>query len=389
MTQSKSFCILPWISLATSASGNLRVCCNSTPGKNFITKGDGSVYKIHKDDIEEAWNSDVYTTIRKQMLKGERPEMCTRCFREEDAGLTSTRQNWNDKWMREDDVYNVHAPLDIRYVDLRLGNLCNLKCRMCNPWASNQWIDEWNLVDKELSKEEINYLSNFSWPERNPKWVEQLKQVAHTIEELYLTGGEPTIIKEQYMILDYLIENKLSKKIKLKYNTNLTNIPEELVSKWKHFKTVQLNCSIDAVGDLDRYIRYPSNWKKIQSNFLKLVSKRKVKIEIHCTVQMYNILRLHEFLEWALPFEQKIYFNILNHPAPLNIRVLPPELKDKAYEYLMPYLEVPKVKGIIDYMYAEDWSDKMEEFLDYTFALDKSRKQSLYHLIPEFEEYFV
>ena len=134
---SKTFCILPWMHLATTSTGNLRVCCNSVPGKNLIAKEDGTPYKLNKDSLEEAWNSEVYKTIRKQMLDGERPEMCTRCFREEDAGIHSARQAWNEKW-KKDIKYTVNAPFSIKYVDLRLGNLCNLKCRMCNPYSSNQ-----------------------------------------------------------------------------------------------------------------------------------------------------------------------------------------------------------------------------------------------------------
>jgi len=384
---SDTFCVLPWMSLATSASGILRVCCNSTPGKNFITKEDGTRYRIYKDNIKEAWNSETYKTIRQQMLNGERPEMCTRCFREEDAGITSTRQNWNDKWAQDRD-YTVEAPFTIRYVDIRLGNLCNLKCRMCNPYASNQWVKEWHLVENALEESEYNRLKNMDWPSNDLVW-DNLELIADSIEEIYLTGGEPTIIEEQYRLLDYYIEKGTSNKIKLKYNTNLTNIPDKMLNKWNKFKKIQLNCSIDGIGALDRYIRYPSNWIKIEQNFKKVRNRGKVNIEIHCTVQMYNILHLHKFIEWALPYEHKIYFNILNHPEQLNIRVLPPELKDKAFENLMPYLDTPKVKGIIDYMYAEDWSDKFDKFIDYTFQLDKSRKQSLIHIVPEFTEYFI
>lgn len=386
-TPSDTFCVLPWMHMATSASGILRVCCNSTPGQNFITKEDGSRYRINKDDLKEAWNSKTYKTIRQQMLDGERPKMCARCFREEDSGITSTRQNWNDKW-GQDRNYTVDAPFDIRYVDIRLGNLCNLKCRMCNPYASNMWVKEWSLVADALEESEYNRLKNMDWPEQAKVW-DNLELVADTVEEIYLTGGEPTIIKEQHKLLDYYINKGTAHKIRLKYNTNLTNIPEELVKKWKHFKKIQLNCSIDAYGKLDRYIRYPSDWATIDKNFKMIRKHPNVNIEIHCTVQMYNILRLHEFLEYALGFKHKIYFNILNHPECLNIRVLPAKLKDAAFESLMPYLEVPKLKGVIDYMYAEDWSDKMDEFIDYTFALDKSRNQYLTAAIPEFEEYFV
>ena len=381
---SKTFCILPWMHLATNASGNLRVCCNSTPGKNFIRRPDGSAYKLHRDDLEEAWNSEVYKTIRQQMLDGERPEMCTRCFREEDAGVRSARQAWNDKW-KEDVKYAVDAPFDIKYVDLRLGNLCNLKCRMCNPYASNQWVKEWELVETALEPSEYDRLKNMNWPEKEKTW-ENLFSIADTVEEIYLTGGEPTIIQEQHKLLDYFIDKGTSHKIKLKYNTNLTNVPRHLIDKWSKFKRVQLNCSIDATGKLDRYIRYPSNWEKIVENFETVRQLDNVDIEIHCTVQMYNVLHLDKLIEWALPYKHKIYFNILNHPEYLNIRCLPMQLKNLAQVRLAQYTDLPKVQSVIDYMWKEDWSDKLPQFYEYTKKLDESRGESLSTIVPELKQ---
>ncbi len=378
---SDTFCILPWMHLATNASGNLRVCCNSTPGKNFILKEDNTPYKLHKDDLEEAWNSPVYKKIREQMLNGERPEMCTRCFREEDAGLKSARNAWNDKWKKDQD-YKIESPFDIRYVDLRLGNLCNLKCRMCNPYASNQWVEEWNLVEEALSESEYKRLSKMDWPEIEKTW-ENLFSIAGTVEEIYLTGGEPTIIKEQHRLLNYFIDRDTAKNIRLKYNTNLTNVPKHLLDKWTKFKKVQLNCSIDAVGELDRYIRYPSNWKAIEKNWHTIRQLPNANIEIHCTVQMYNILKLQELIEWALPFNHKIYFNILNHPDYLNIRCLPKNLKEQVENNLKKYYDLPRVQGIVDYMYKEDWTNKLDSFYTYTDELDKSRNQNLYEIVPE------
>jgi molybdenum cofactor biosynthesis enzyme MoaA len=378
---SNTFCVLPWMHLATNASGNLRVCCNSTPGKNFITKDNGSPYQLYKDNLEEAWNSKVYTTIRKQMLAGERPEMCQRCFGEEDVGIKSSRQSWNAKW-QEQKEYLSDAPFDIKYVDLRLGNLCNLKCRMCNPYASNQWVKEWHLVEDALSESEYKRLKNMDWPEHEKTW-ENLFSIANTVEEIYLTGGEPTIIKEQHRLLDYFIDQGTAHKIKLKYNTNLTNIPNHLLDRWKKFKRIQLNCSIDAVGKLDHYIRYPSNWNIIQRNFETIRSLSNATVEIHCTVQMYNILKLDELLEWAIPYGHKVYFNILNHPDQLNIRVLPEHLKQLAAERLQPYLHLEKVQGIIDYMMSENWSNKLSAFYKYTSELDKSRNENLFDIIPE------
>ena len=379
-----TFCVLPWIHLATNASGNLRVCCNSTPGENFILKDDSTPYKIYKDDLQEAWNSNTYCDIRKTMLSNERPAMCIRCFREEDAGLESARQAWNKKW-KEDKVYNETPTFDIKYIDLRLGNLCNLRCRMCNPYASSQWLKEWHLISDKLSKQEHARLKRLDWPNDKKTW-DNLLPLLDTVDEVYLTGGEPTIIKEQYILLNYLIDNNIAHRVKLKYNTNLTNIPEELVVKWQSFKRVQLNCSIDAIGDLDRYIRYPSDWNTIVENFNILHKLKNIYIEIHCTVQMYNILRLQDLIAWVLPYDVKIYFNILNHPNWLNIRVLPVHLKKDVEEKLQKYYYLPKVKGIIDYMNAENWTEHLDIFYQKTSILDESRNESLQSIITELYE---
>lgn len=218
--------------------------------------------------------------------------------------------------------------------------------------------------------------------EHETTW-KNLFSIAHTVDEIYLTGGEPTVIKQQHKLLDYFIDNGTAKNVRLKYNTNLVKLPPWLLERWTHFKRVQLNCSIDATGALDHYIRYPSKWDTIVKNFEKIRQLPNAGIEIHCTVQMYNILRLPELIEWAKPYGHKIYFNILNHPEELNIRVLPAHLKDLAAEQLQSYLHLDKVQGIINYMYAEDWHDKYDRFLSYTAALDTSRDENLFDLIPE------
>ena len=129
---SKTFCVL--LMHARKSGGGFRVCCNSNPANNKVLKDDGSgkAYRIFKDDINEMWNSKWMQNIRQEFIDGKRPETCQRCFREEDAGIRSPRIGYNEKWLKDDVKIEKEIPLDVRYVDLRLGNLCNLKCRMCN-----------------------------------------------------------------------------------------------------------------------------------------------------------------------------------------------------------------------------------------------------------------
>jgi MoaA/NifB/PqqE/SkfB family radical SAM enzyme len=393
--KSKTFCVMPWNSLATNASGVYRVCCNSIPGKNTIRGEQGELLKIYTHLPSQVWNAPTYKEIRQQMLDGERPAMCERCFKEEDAGIDSARVNYNRKWYNESKNYDVVETPNIEYVDLRLGNLCNLRCRMCNPYSSNQWVEEWNdvVVKAELvpnfaiSKEEAVRLSNMDWPSKNKTW-DSLIEVANTIEEIYLTGGEPTLALEQYKLFDILIEKDLARNIKLKYNTNLTNIPKKMIEYWSKFKKIQINASIDAYGDLNRYIRYPTAWVSVEKNMDKFVEMPNVEVQLHCTVQTYNILNLNQLFDWMKKYNNvKLYLNILNHPQVLNIRILPKELKEIAERRLAPYLDLPKVKETINYMNAQDDSQALSKFFAYNNTLDNLRKQNFYDLVPEFKAY--
>ena len=404
MTQelpSETFCVLPFMHVATNAAGSFRVCCNSNPNTNqIINPENNKPYKIYKHSIEEMWNSPTYTEIRRQLIAGEKPEMCVRCFREEAAGIRSPRSGFNEKWWNDTVTVAEEIPVDVRYVDLRLGNLCNLKCRMCNPWASSMWVKDWNHVvptakldpDITIDEETLAFMNVMTeWPDYKKTGL-NFQDIAHTVEEIYLTGGEPTLAKSQYALLDYCIENDLAKGIRLKYNTNLTNVPPKMIEYWQHFKRVQLNCSIDAVGHRDRYIRYPSSWEKVEENFDKLNSLDNVYIQIHCTVQALNVCVLSELLDFAerkgLRSEDQVYLNILNHPRGLNVRVLPKELKQLAEERLAEYHHWPKVNDVIKYMWAEDWhGDFWHEFVAYNSKTDELQGMRLLDVCPEFAGY--
>ena len=389
LKMSDTLCILPWMSMSTNAKGQLRVCCNSTPGDNLILRDDKTPYHILDDDIDNFWNSNTLKNLRTQFLKNEKPNICHRCFTEESLGIESSRQSWNGKWMF--DYERTTTPKQIiKYIDIRLGNLCNLRCRMCNPYASNQWVDEWELVASPLDDKTKIQLYKMDWP-NNDKVSDNLLKFANTIDQIYLTGGEPTLATSQYTLFDKLIELGVAKNISLKYNTNCTNLPKKMTDYWAHFKQVRINASIDAFGELNRYIRYPTGWNLVEINLMKFkeMSNKNVDLQIHICVQMYNILYLHELLNFLDTHQiNNIFFNILDHPSCLNIKVLPNDLKELAKDRLQPYVHFPRVQGIIDFMLSQDLSIHIEDFKKYTTALDKSRNESILTVIPEMEYIF-
>ena len=179
-------------------------------------------YKIYKNSPDEIWNTKVYKDLRKDLLNGKKPKMCVRCWREEATGIKSAREGFNESYKDhiEEAITSTKedgsAPVKGVYVDLRLGNLCNLKCRMCNPWASNQWVEEWNTKTSydgsTIDQQERDRLTHMNWPTNEKTW-ENLMPIIDTVEEIYLTGGEPTLALEQYKLFDRCIELNKAKDI--------------------------------------------------------------------------------------------------------------------------------------------------------------------------------
>ena len=181
---SDTFCILPWTHVSITASGDIRLCCEAD---NILARAmpfnqqTGNPYKIYKDNIADVWHSEYYRQVRGKMLNGEQPSPCSTCYLSEKNNLYSMRLVSNTQYMF-DIEQSVTPPMHIKYLDLRLGNLCNLKCRMCWPGASSKWAEDWPMEFDE----------GYDWPDHPYVW-EQLEPFLDTVERIYLTGGEPTL----------------------------------------------------------------------------------------------------------------------------------------------------------------------------------------------------
>ena len=220
---SKTFCPLPWIHLATRPNGDVRVCCTanaSGAGKQDektagLVKKDGIAMNLRDHTIEEVWNSEHMRRTRLQMLNGEIPSSCTKCFSEEAKGISSKRLWETEEWKQRVDFDQLIAstkedgttPVSIPYFDLRLGNLCQLKCVMCSPHDSSSWIKEWKLQMPQYKNKDL--IADQGWDDqfdytwyKKGSFIDTMKHQAFNIQELYFAGGEPLLIPEHYKILE-------------------------------------------------------------------------------------------------------------------------------------------------------------------------------------------
>jgi MoaA/NifB/PqqE/SkfB family radical SAM enzyme len=373
----------------------------------------GEPYTIENPgDFELARNSSFLRNVRVEMMNGNRPKMCAACFELEDFGIESYRQRMTKRFesiqgsLIEETTSDGYVLKQVSYLHIRLGNFCNLKCRMCDPISSNRLMEELEETYSETAKgrAKISKLKKVGWFKNKVSW-EEIEKLLPNIDQIYIVGGEPFLIKEAFEFLELLDKSGHSKKIELNYHTNLTHLPKEIFSLWPKFKNINLYVSLDGFDRINHYIRYPSNWKVLDKNLHLLDSSMSAlncgKIEVNCTVQVYNVFSLSE-LFWHL---KENFKNISPYPnfepvmyrPHLSIQLLNRELKilaengirkisvDHFYKYggLPPKQFSDRLNQIIRYMWAKDQSAEIPEFKKFTNFMDLNRGQNVLNFIPE------
>lgn len=319
--------MLPWISIETSPVGTVRPCCLAI---DEITDNNGNKYNLREHTLEEIYHSEYMQNLRKEFLEGKKPETCKRCWKEEEAGRISKRIN--SKVRLKDYYYLVDwqntNPDQLWFIDLKLGNICNLKCRICGSWSSSPWAQEELAYTPEVTKKEhVAYwhLKQGMWPRESDQFWTNLRDLLPNIKYFEFTGGEPFLIKEHFNLLQFAVDNGYSKDIEIHYNTNGTVYPD--VSIWKHFKHVEVAFSIDNVAERFEYERHGAVWNEVQSNLLKFNRLRNTKFstQLCLTVNIQNVYYLPEICDWITTQQfDSIYFNMLHDPWHMNIGRMTP-----------------------------------------------------------------
>ena len=413
LKNNNSFCILPFIHLATRPDGKVKTCCNA------------SMYDIgnlNEDDMETLWNSGDMKNLRLRMLKGERSSNCHKCYNEETVGHRSKRIMENQRWAKQygtefKDVISKmktdgSLPFEINYFDFRPGTKCNLKCVICDPENSNLWVKDHKAIYPKLKSPQLkNYYKWYNDSKAHYDWYErsiiqrqiygQLKNMTH----LYFAGGEPLVIDEHYKILDRCIDTGYAKNMALRYNSNATTWRDGLFEQWKHFPSVQFFCSVDDIGKRNNYIRYPSQWEKVEKVFHTLDEQapENVRLSIACTVQIMNIYYIPDFIKWFLSKKFKRIetpqFHLLHYPPQLNPKVLPADFKRKLLQKYSDFLStldrerhkyiVDRLESILRFVADENLNHCFLDFKEYINLLDQQRKTSFLTSFPELQEIFL
>jgi len=383
----EKICVLPWVSIETSPIGTARPCCLAKDEIIYHDEqGIEQKYNLKEHTLEEIYHSRYMQLLRRDFLYGQKPATCQRCWDEEAAGRISKRINSKIKLKEHYDSvdFNDLNPNSLWFIDLKLGNICNLKCRICGSWSSSKWaneeIDYVQIVDRKQHLA-YKYLQDGAWPRENPQFWNNLKTLLPNIKYLEFTGGEPFLIEQHFKLLEAAVNSNDSKHIEIHYNTNATVFPDA-AEIWNYFKHVEIAFSIDNVDKRFEYERYGAKWDHVQSNIVKFTEMRSAKIstQLCTTMNIQNVYYLPEICDWiSTQTFDHVYFNMLHDPWHMCISKMTSAAQELVINRLTTHNFNPKYRAeimrIVQFIRNGQGSDGTE-FLRKMQTADQYRKQS-------------
>ena len=391
LTDSKTFCIYPWIHLHAYPTGEAYPCCHAEMGV-------GQVGNCRTNTLEEIWQNNAMTKLRSDMLSETPNATCGRCYEQEESGFFSGRKSANKHHGHQIKKLETN-PFEMTYWDIRFSNLCNLKCRSCGHIFSSQWYqDQVKLAGPEWK--DRNSVLNYAGRTETDMWT-QLEPHLDYVEQIYFAGGEPLLMEEHYNILEELVRRGRFD-VRLIYNTNFTHTDlkgRSVFEYWKQFDSVAVGASLDGMGPTGEYIRKGTNWAVVEQNRRDMLAIcPQVDFYISPTLSIMNALHLPDFhrdwVEKGLLKPQDLNVNILQDPMHYRIDIATTEYKEQIKQKFLNHLEWLRpldhlhratvgFESAVNFMMSTDNTNLIDTFWRKTHELDNIRNEFCLDVIPE------
>jgi len=401
--------------LRISTNGSYFACCH-TFNAPFKDKN-GNLLNASTHTVPQALGSHSRNEMISDFNKGKRHPACKVCWDAEDAGFESKRE-------RDNKTYHSfpHRIKDkIFFLELNLGNTCNLACRICHISASSKWRKDHGVLNPHLTEDDLDAYSlefSRSFEDDSTVW-DELHQLVPELQQLDIYGGEPMLMKKQWELLEYSVKSGYAQKQHMSFNTNGTIITEKYIDILTSFKSCRIGFSIDGVGERFHYLRYPGKWEVVDKNIKTWLDKTKhlpsdkMIFELACTISVLNVLNVFEIADYAIENNLKVHIGFVYNPVYLSITNLPLDIKQKVLilleeeyttrqtklneltditkeEYIRVseiYRQVSKVITTLKLPNSSD-AEQWSTFKSTTRKLDKSRKEDFRTAFPDTEKLY-
>ncbi len=414
---SGSFCVRLWQHMRLIAGGEARVCCAF---QGQAVAHDGVPVSTDRQSLMEIWNADTMRELRRDMVAGRLIAGCEWCYSVEKHGGVSIRVKDNIAW--EHDWYNdqrstidammaqavendYRLPKLPAMIEVEVGNLCNLKCRMCNSFSSSRIAKDavhrhWDGFEYSFNDEPGN---DKSGSERDHGRIRRVgpieglfdelpKETGSQVRVLYFLGGEPFLVREIPLLLERLVATGRAPQIGLLFVSNGSIVPDWLALA-AQFRRLDLGISVDGYADHYEYIRYPGRWSKLAHNLQLFKQIPNLSLQVTTTVQVNNALSLTNLFRYLDSVEIGFTAYMLENPHHLAVSALPASIRRLGAARLTEYAHSdcrPEHRALVVSLAAqfeagEEAGDPrlLRDFMLFTNDMDTTRGQSIHQTDPE------
>lgn len=304
----EKFCKAPFKTAVIDTDGTLLPCCEFMSHKSKLAP-----YKLNNNNtwMFEQWWKKGLDPLRESMLKGKIDPGCEHCIsKEKNPNIRSLRKLTNLKVAEPyEQIKNNYKKNDKereypKYIELRLGNYCNLKCIMCGPYASSSILAEYKQYKNKYNKFGVdsNYKIDHWWEQDHNKKI--VSDLISNAKEICFGGGEPFMSP---ILIDVL--KTIDSNIFITFNTNMTRFTDTIIDMLKKFKKINIESSIDGIGEHNNYLRNGSKWDVICSNIKKLKALNNINLEISYLLQHTSLYTMKNVIEFINEMDLEINFN--------------------------------------------------------------------------------
>lgn len=350
----KKFCAIPWNELVYGSQMNYSTCCKWQEHHDRNTKSDRPA--------SEHYNSSSMKDLRQRFIKGKPIPECKACWDDEENGRFSMRMRRNQHYYGKadlrvnDDIVKdvIQETINGEYhtdnlhgLHISTGDKCQLRCIDCAPAYSRSILKDYEKLGWDKNFKARRHVSQvIDLKQREEAHWESIKENSKNLKIIRLTGGEPSINNNFVQYLKWCVVNNIAQDVEIHIPTNAVNIKDSFLEPLKEFKKVMFSLSVDGVGELDEYVRYPTNWSKKIDNMEKII-KLFPHSNIHTVVYALNVYHLKHIYEFGQRYPVSHSIELLTYPDELSVRHLPVAIKKDIINKLQPLvLHTEPVKDI-------------------------------------------
>ena len=357
----------------------------------------GSGFKFPNEKFKVMWLSSELEEARQRSAGGEQLKLCNRCWSEESLGHTSEREylkrDIDPNLNYTDPGYYHKGP---RHLNIKVSNICNLRCRTCQSYDSYLYHIEGEYYEKKNNLTNTPYNAEKIKKHFTDAQLDELYELSGNLERIELYGGEPFLDDQIPKLLTRLVDNGLSKNIDLFVSTNATHA---LTNQWikilTNFKQVIINISIDGISDRFTYMRHPGKWNVAEDNIKTFIALTQQHSNINVvpviTVSALNVWYINEIFEYFVSYNLSIepFMILVQWPSYYCVNVLPDSIKTVLKQRLTDF-DNTRFEAIINLMYTEPkvfdstrGLSPWEEFKFWTKEKDQYRNENFINTFGE------